>query len=92
MYCSSMTAAAIAWTIDREFCVQLHSLEIPGIITHIPNPQLHAVWHVLVAYSTYLSGIFVRVVRHIIINGKSPQIVWILGFWPEPRDHKKKGY
>jgi len=90
IYCSSMLMAAIAWIIDQEYCKELHSLEIPGLFIRVPNPQFHAVWHVLVAYSTYLGGVFARVVRYIILHGKNPKVEWTLGFWPVPNDYKLK--
>jgi len=90
IYCTSMAVAAIAWLIDQAFCKELHSLEIPGLMIRIPNPQFHAVWHALVAYSTYLGGIFARVVRYIVVYGKTPKVNWTLGFWPVPNDYRLK--
>jgi len=92
IYFIAMIGASIAWVIDQQFCKELHSLEVPGSIIRIPNPQLHAIWHILVGYATNLSGIYARVVRYIIVNGKSPKVDWAFSFWPLPQDFKTKKY
>jgi dihydroceramidase len=48
---SSYLGAVALWFIDLRYC---HFLSVTLPSFGIPNPELHAVWHVLVSFGFYL--------------------------------------
>jgi len=57
---SSYVGAVGLWFIDLRFCDVL-SVTLPSF--GIPNPELHAVWHVLVSFGFYLLVVMIAEVR-----------------------------
>jgi len=55
-YLGLLLVAGIAWILDQHACPHLHDLRfhIGDSEVHLPNPQLHAVWHVVIALDTYV--------------------------------------
>jgi len=62
-YLGVSSFAVFLWGLDQLFCEQFYS---------VFNPQLHAVWHILVAFTTYVSVPLVCYVRakHLKANPK----------------------
>jgi dihydroceramidase len=81
-------AVALAlWLTDLKLC-DLLSVELPRL--GIPNPQLHAAWHILVSYGFYCLLLVVAYDRLRRLGG-TPQLERRLGFIPylnaEPSPH-----
>jgi dihydroceramidase len=53
---SSYLGAVAIWFIDLRYC---HFLSVTLPSYGIPNPELHAVWHVLVSFGFYLLVVLV---------------------------------
>jgi len=73
----TVAAAALAfllWVTDQVACDTLHHL--PG---GIPNPQLHAWWHVLLGVACHFLLQSVIVMRHAVVTKSLPASRWILG-------------
>ncbi|MCB9785325.1 MAG: ceramidase [Deltaproteobacteria bacterium] len=71
--------ALTGWLIDTHACAVVSHL--PG---GLPNPQLHAWWHVLVASGIYLLYVVLAYVRAD-ITGRSPRIARAAGLVPYVR-------
>jgi len=80
--------ATIIWLFDQIFCERLHSLQIMNI--HIPNPQFHAVWHILTGFCAHIGMVFVRVIRYMVLYDQKLKVFWIMGFWPTINDRPPK--
>jgi hypothetical protein len=52
-YVWSGVCAIICWAVDRTLCDQLRHLPYG-----LPNPQLHAWWHILMAFNCYFGALF----------------------------------
>jgi len=78
---SSYLIAIIAWRSDLGFCSTLNQA-LPAM--GIPNPQLHAWWHVLVSFGFYT---LLLVIAHNRLKtlGKAPQFRFAAGFIPVVR-------
>jgi len=85
-YATLWAVAGIVWLLDQLCCQSLHSLRIDSIGAEIPNPQLHAFWHILTGYCTHVGMIKLRVIRHMVLYDQQPKIIWICGFWPTIND------
>jgi dihydroceramidase len=75
---SSYLIAIIAWRSDTVFCSTLNQT-LPAM--GLPNPQLHAWWHVLVSIGFYT---LLLVIAHHRLRtlGKAPQLRFVAGFIP----------
>ena len=75
---SSYAIALIAWDSDTRFCSTLNQA-LPSM--GIPNPQLHAWWHVLVSIGFYT---LLLVIAHNRLKtlGKAPRFGFAAGFIP----------
>jgi len=91
VYIGIALVAFVGWLIDQFFCSNLYALDFPSLQIRVPNPQLHAIWHALNAYSIYAGMVFGRSIRFISLYGKAPKIEWKY-CWPLASDHKSKGY
>jgi len=72
--------AGIVWIADQLACENLHTLRIMGV--DVPNPQLHAFWHVFTGFCTHVGMVLYRLIRHIYVYDTHPKVEWVLGFWP----------
>ncbi|CAG8492114.1 6528_t:CDS:2 [Funneliformis caledonium] len=79
----------IGWHIDLRFCSVVHQLPFA-----LPNPQLHAWWHLMASYGSYLLCVFVAYDRAKVL-GKKPTLKWMFNALPfvqlssfESRDEK----
>ncbi|CAG8843349.1 13105_t:CDS:2, partial [Racocetra persica] len=66
----------IGWHIDLHFCSNMHQLPFD-----VPNPQLHAWWHLTASYGSYLICVLVTY-NGTKVLGKNPILRWILGVLP----------
>jgi dihydroceramidase len=75
---SSYAIAIVSWRSDIAFCSSLNET-LPSM--GIPNPQLHAWWHVLVSIGFYT---LLLVIAHnrLRILGKAPEFRFAAGFIP----------
>jgi dihydroceramidase len=81
LFRGGMAAYAVAlalWFLDLKFC-QVLSVELPRL--GLPNPQLHAFWHVLVSYGFYCLLLVVAYDR-LGWLGRTPRLEHLLGFIP----------
>jgi len=83
-YVAVWGVACIVWLMDQFACERLHSLQIGSM--DVPNPQFHAVWHILTGYCTHVGMIFVRVMRYMALYDQQPKVSWFMGFWPTIND------
>jgi len=70
-YVIYITAAFVLWIIDQQMCPTLHSLP-----AGLPNPQLHAVWHVLAGFNTHFGLQFVMALRQSVRDEALPATSW----------------
>jgi len=75
---SSYLLAVALWFVDLKFCAGLSALPAYGL----PNPQLHAVWHVLVSCGMYLLTVLVAYDR-LEVLGQRPEVRFGFGFVPQ---------
>ncbi|CAG8575241.1 2585_t:CDS:2 [Acaulospora colombiana] len=61
----------IGWHVDLHLCSHMSSLPY-----NMPNPQLHAWWHLTASYGSYLICVLIMHERSMIL-GKGPKIRWI---------------
>jgi len=80
IYAFGMFAGFTAWLIDVHYCESLHELPFG-----IPNPQLHAWWHVLTGIACYSGPAFLAY-RRASLLGRRPEVVWWCGI-PTVRTH-----
>lgn len=75
---SSYALAIVVWFTDLRACSMLN-VTLPSL--GIPNPQLHAWWHILVSCGFYA---LLLVIAHDRLRtlGRSPQVHFIAGFIP----------
>jgi dihydroceramidase len=75
---SSYVLALTVWTSDNKFCSTLNGT-LPSM--GIPNPQLHAWWHVLVSIGFYM---LLLVIAHDRLKtlGKAPEVRFVAGVIP----------
>jgi dihydroceramidase len=64
----SYILAVELWFVDIAFC-DFVSRMLPSVV--IPNPELHAVWHVLVSFGFYLLVVLVADVRAAALHAHS---------------------
>jgi len=81
-YASLWAVAGVVWLLDQVFCEKLHSLRLDFIGVEIPNPQLHALWHLLTGFCTHVGMVKLYVIRQIVLHNQQLGITWVLGFWP----------
>jgi len=81
--------AGIVWLADQLGCEKLHTLRIMGV--DVPNPQLHAFWHVFTGFCTHVGIVLYRLIRHIVVYDTHPKVEWVLKFWPTLNDSKPIG-
>jgi dihydroceramidase len=62
---SSYVVAVALWFVDLRFCDFL-SVALPSF--GVPNPELHAVWHVLVSFGFYLLVVMISEVRSVALR------------------------
>jgi dihydroceramidase len=74
----SYLLAVLLWFIDLEFCPTL-AVTLPA--HGVPNPQLHAVWHVLVSCGLY-GLVLVMAYDRLAVLGRQPELRYELGFLP----------
>jgi dihydroceramidase len=73
-----ITSALAVWLIDQHACDVLHNLPFG-----IPNPQLHAWWHVLCGYNCHLGLQLSIGLREKVLNKtRLPQTIWYGEVWP----------
>jgi dihydroceramidase len=73
VYAFGMFSGFTAWLIDVHFCEVLHELPYG-----LPNPELHAWWHVLTGLACYSGPAFLAY-RRAELLGRRPRIVWWCG-------------
>ncbi|GMI19894.1 hypothetical protein TeGR_g10727 [Tetraparma gracilis] len=77
-YAVVITSALAVWLIDQHACDVLHNLPFG-----IPNPQLHAWWHVLCGYNCHLGLQLSIGLREKVLNKtRLPQTIWYGEVWP----------
>jgi dihydroceramidase len=69
----SYLVAVAAWFIDLRFCPTV-ALTLPA--HGVPNPQLHAVWHVLVSFGLYLLTLVMAYDRLAILR-RGPELRYV---------------
>jgi dihydroceramidase len=74
--------AVALWFTDLEFCSTL-AVTLPA--HGVPNPQLHAVWHLLVSNGLYLLVLLMAYDR-LAVLGRSPALRFALGWVPHVTD------
>lgn len=76
-YMSLLVIAVFLWLLDQGACSILHSLPFG-----IPNPQLHAWWHVLTAIDTHIGLQLAIGLRSLELQKKAtPKTTWYCGVW-----------
>jgi dihydroceramidase len=70
-------AAMLCWIVDFKACDAMRGLVVHGI----PNPQLHAFWHVFVSIGLYLLTLVVAYDRLQTLH-RSPDVVFLRGVLP----------
>jgi dihydroceramidase len=75
---SSYLLAIVLWFIDLQFCPLL-AVTLPS--RGIPNPQFHAVWHVLVSCGMYCLVLVVAYDRLEVLQ-QAPRLEYRLGWLP----------
>jgi dihydroceramidase len=78
---SSYALAVTVWLSDIRFCSTLNQT-LPSM--GIPNPQLHAWWHVLVSFGFY-SLLMVIAHHRLKTLGRAPRLHWAAGVVPVVR-------
>ena len=80
-YVFFLFAAFLLWNIDQHFCVSLYSLP-----HGVPNPQLHAWWHILVSVAAHCGAVALEFFRAERLRASSargaPRIAWVGGVLP----------
>ncbi|GMH91760.1 hypothetical protein TrVE_jg2861 [Triparma verrucosa] len=77
-YVVVLLLALACWLLDQFGCEVLHNLPFG-----IPNPQLHAWWHVLCGYNCHLGLQLSIGLREKVINEtRLPQTIWYGEVWP----------
>ncbi|RHZ64540.1 hypothetical protein Glove_323g13 [Diversispora epigaea] len=66
----------VGWHVDFHFCSNMNSLPY-----NMPNPQLHAWWHLTASYGSYLMCVLVIHDRSKMLQ-RDPQILWIAHLLP----------
>jgi dihydroceramidase len=74
----SYVLAVVLWFIDLEFCPFV-AITLP--LHGVPNPQLHAVWHVLVSSGLYLL-VLVMAYDRLAVLGQRAELRYALRFVP----------
>jgi dihydroceramidase len=69
--------AIVAWVIDFRGCEAVRRLPVHGL----PNPQLHAWWHVLVSVGLYMLTV-VEAFDRLEVLGRAPTLALAWGVWP----------
>jgi len=85
-YVALWAVAGIVWITDQICCEGLHSLKIESFGLEIPNPQLHAFWHIFTGFCTHVGMVLFRVIRYMVLHNQQAKITWVLGFWPTIND------
>jgi len=80
VYAAVWGGACVVWLMDQFMCAQMHALHVGPVA--IPNPQFHALWHVLTGYCTHVGMIFVRIMRYMALYDQQPTVHWQWGCWP----------
>jgi len=57
--------ACSCWLVDQHLCAHMNSLPLG-----LPNPQLHAVWHLLSAIDSHLGILMSEILRFVIVYDK----------------------
>ncbi|EFJ18347.1 hypothetical protein SELMODRAFT_443337 [Selaginella moellendorffii] len=65
--------AAFCWVIDRNFCGKVSALPV--------NPQGHALWHVLMGFTSYFANMFLQFCRAQQLDW-SPELRYFFGLLP----------
>jgi len=81
-YASLWAVAGVVWLLDQLYCENLHSLRLDFIGVEIPNPQLHAFWHLLTGFCTHVGMVKMYVIRQMVLYNQQLSIIWLYGFWP----------
>ena len=77
-YAVIILSAFACWLIDQFGCEILHNLPFG-----IPNPQLHAWWHILCAYNTHLGlQLSIGLREKVLHKHKLPSTIWHGEVWP----------
>lgn len=73
----------VFWLLDQFACESLHNLP-----SGMPNPQFHAWWHVLIAWSIHLGYQYSMALRVAELRGDIEQVswTWLAGVWPIAAD------
>ena len=75
-------SALVCWLLDINFCVWLDEV-LPS--KGIPNPQLHAFWHIFVSLGLVFITLHCARWRISVTTGAMPEICWIWGVIPRIR-------
>src|SRR5690606_36404724 len=75
---AAYAVALVLWFVDLKLC-ELLAVELPRL--GVPNPQLHAAWHILVSYGFYCLLLVVAYDRLRRLGG-TPRLERRLGFIP----------
>lgn len=75
---ASYLVAVTLWFVDLRFC-DFVSVTLPGL--GLPNPELHAVWHLLVSIGFYLLVLLIAH-RRLDALGQTPGLGWYRGLVP----------
>jgi hypothetical protein len=73
LYLFYLLVAFFFWVVDQQACPTLNNL--PG---NIPNPQLHAWWHVFAGVNTHFGIQFSMTLRQSIVDQALPCTSWRL--------------
>ena len=76
---SSYAIGVAVWQFDLNFCEVLQ-VKWPAY-SGLPNPQLHAWWHVAVSIGFYFL-ITLTAYDRVLVLGKAPRLGWFLGVVP----------
>lgn len=68
--------AGACWLVDQFFCVELHDLP-----AGLPNPQLHAWWHLFMSLACAACPAFLIFARQE-ARGLTPKMRWVCGIYP----------
>lgn len=79
VYVGSLVTACVCWLLDNIFCEELHDLRLFGV--PLPNPQLHAWWHVWTAIASFTGTLFLIFQRSFHL-GEAPWLAWRFGVLP----------
>ncbi|KAL8128665.1 hypothetical protein V2J09_017864 [Rumex salicifolius] len=81
LYLTTLILGSFCWISDRAFCERFSSWYL--------NPQAHALWHVLVGFSSYFANTFLMFCRAHQL-GWNPQISHLMGILPYVKIQKPK--